>query len=111
MSVSVINRLRMVLHELESTALFLSSGLFSCCRAFDFIVSPYETNNKPYVSEEGGILCVRARICINNEQRRGGGGGEDPVENRAVRELPERAAAGGPAAVPGAAGQHLHGAG
>jgi hypothetical protein len=62
MSVSVINRLRMVLHELESTALFLSSGLFSCCRAFDFIVSPYETNNKPYVSEEGGILCVRANL-------------------------------------------------
>jgi hypothetical protein len=109
MSVSVINRLRMVLYEVESTTLLLSSGFFSC-RAFDPIVSPYETNNKPYISEKAAY-CVCARICLKNEQRRGGGGGEDPGENREVRELPERAAAGGPAAVPGAAGQHLHGAG
>jgi hypothetical protein len=63
MSVSVINRLSMVLHELESTTLLLSSGLFSCCRAFDFIVSPYTTINKPYVSEET-LYCVCARIYV-----------------------------------------------
>ncbi len=97
--------------EFNKLRMILLLRVSSCCRAFDPIVSPYETNNNPYVSEEGGILCVRARICINNEQRRGGGGGEDPVENREVRELLERPVAGGSAAVPGAAGQHLHGAG
>ncbi len=84
--------------------------VFYCFRAFDLIVSPYKKiNNKPYIAEKAAY-CVCARFCVNNERRRGGGG-EDPVENRAVRELPERSAAGGPAAVPGAAGQHLHGAG
>jgi len=96
--------------EFNKLRMILLLRVSSCCRAFDPIVSPYETHNKPYISEKAAY-CVRERICINNEQRRGGGGGEDPVENRAVRELPERSAAGGPAAVPGAAGQHLHGAG
>jgi hypothetical protein len=62
MSVSVINRLRMVLHELESTTLLLSSGLFTCCRAFDPIVSPYETNTQPSISEKAAY-CVRANLC------------------------------------------------